>query len=148
MVVFKSTQMKFEVDIKAKLYDKMTYLTESVKCLRLKIDKSHLSFELNRSNSLIFNMTKYVNTTISRSMHFTIFDPHVIYNSHIWNQNTSNIHQTSSIVLKLYLRSHSRSNCTAYLSVLLYTNLIVLFNLATSCRRFLLLFYQIMKYIY
>lgn len=42
MVVFKSTQMKFEVDIKAKLYDKMTYLTESVKCLRLKIDISHI----------------------------------------------------------------------------------------------------------
>ena len=43
-----------------------------------------------------------------------------------------NFTATSSIVLKLYRPSHSRSNCVAQLPVLLYTILIVLFNLVTT----------------
>ena len=62
MVIFKSTQKKFEGDLKIKLCGKRLYPTERVKYLGVKINtnlswKCHfhdLSIKLNRANGLYF----------------------------------------------------------------------------------------------
>ena len=68
MVVFKSKQNKFEGDLKIKLLSRRLYATESVKCLRVKIDTklsweyyvNDLSIKLNRADAVLFKMRKYV----------------------------------------------------------------------------------------
>ena len=81
-VIFKSKQNKFEGDFKIKLCGKRLYPTESVKYLGVKTDTSlswqyhtnDLSIKLNRANSLLFKMGKYVSLKILRSISFAIFD--------------------------------------------------------------------------
>ena len=78
MVIFKSKQKKFEVDLEIKLCGKRLYPTESVKYLSVKIDTNFnwqyhvndLSIKLNESNALLFKMRKYVNLKILRSIIF------------------------------------------------------------------------------
>ena len=68
MVIFKSSQKKFEGDLKIKLCSKRLYPTESVKYLGVKIDTTFswqyhvndLSIKLIRANVLLFKMRKYV----------------------------------------------------------------------------------------
>ena len=68
MVIFKSSQKKFEGDLKIKFCGKRLYPTESVKCLGVKIEATlswqyhvnDLSIKLNRANVLLFKMRKYV----------------------------------------------------------------------------------------
>ena len=83
MVIFKSKQNKFEVDLKIKLCGKRLYPTESVKYLGVKIDANlswqyhvnHLSIKLNRANALLFKVRKYVRLNILRSIYFAILTP-------------------------------------------------------------------------
>ena len=87
MVIFKSIQKKLEVDLKIKLWGKRLYPTESVKYLDVKIDtnltwKHHIndiSIKLNRANTLLFKIRKYVSPKILRSIYFAIFDSHLSY---------------------------------------------------------------------
>ena len=66
MVIFKSKQKKFEVDLKIKLCGKRLYPTESVKYLRVKIDTNlswqyrvnDLSTKLNRANAQMLSFSK------------------------------------------------------------------------------------------
>ena len=68
MVIFKSKQKKLEGDLKIKLCGKRLYPTESVKYLDVKIDTNltwqhhvnDLFIKLNRANSLLFKVRKYV----------------------------------------------------------------------------------------
>ena len=68
MVIFKSKQKKLEGDLKIKLCVKRLYPTESVKYLDVKIDANltwqhhvnDLFIKLNRANSLLFKVRKYV----------------------------------------------------------------------------------------
>ena len=66
MVIFKSTQKKFEGDLKIKLCGKRLYPTESVKIVKIdtNLNWEHhvndLSIKLNRANALLFKMRKYV----------------------------------------------------------------------------------------
>ena len=72
MVIFKSKQKKFEADLKIKFCGKRLYPTECFKYLGVKIDTSltwqhhvnHLSIKLNRANTLLFKMRKYVNLKV------------------------------------------------------------------------------------
>ena len=81
MVIFKSKQKKFESDLKIKLCGKRLCPTESVKYLGVKIDTNlslqhhinNLSIKLNRANSLLFKMRKYVSVKIIRYTYFAIF---------------------------------------------------------------------------
>ena len=87
MVIFKSNQKKFEGDLKIKLCGKRLYPTESVKYLGVEIDKTlswqchvnDLSIKLNRANTLLFKMRKYVSLKILKSMYFAIFDSYLSY---------------------------------------------------------------------
>ena len=87
MVIFKSKQKKFEGDLKIKLCSKRLYPAESVKYLGVKIDTNpnwehhvnDLSIKLNRANTLLFKMRKYVSLKISRSIHFANFDSYLSY---------------------------------------------------------------------
>ena len=68
MVIFKSKQKKFEDDLKITVFGKRSYPTENVKYLGAKNDTNFswqfhvndLSIKLNRANTLLFKMRKYV----------------------------------------------------------------------------------------
>ena len=98
IVIFKSKQNKFESDLKIKLCGKRLYPTESVKYLGVKIDANlnwehyvnDLSIKLNRANSLLFKMRKYVSLKI-RSIYFAIFDSYLSYCCLVWAQSSSTI---------------------------------------------------------
>ena len=83
MIIYKSKQKKFEGDLKIKLWGKRLYPTESVKYLGVKIDanfswQNHvndLSIKLNRVNTVLFKIGKYVSLKILRSVYFAILTP-------------------------------------------------------------------------
>ena len=85
MAIFKSKQNKFEGDLKIKLSSKRLYPTESVKYLGVKIDTNYswqyhvndLFVKLNRANTLLFKMRKYVGCKTLRSIYFAIFDSYL-----------------------------------------------------------------------
>ena len=80
MVIFKPKSRKFEGDLKIKLCGKRLYPTKSVKYLCVKIDTNlswqyhvnDLSIKLNRANTLLFKVKKYVSLRILRSIYFAI----------------------------------------------------------------------------
>ena len=101
MVIFKSKQKKFEGDLEIKLCGRRLYPTESGKYLGVKTDTnlswhvSDFSIKLNRANTLLFKMRKYVSLKILRfislkilgSIYFTIFDSYLSYCYLVWAQN-------------------------------------------------------------
>ena len=99
MIIFKSKQKKLEGNLKIKLCGKRLYPTESVKYLGVKIDTAlswqyhanDLSIKLNRANSLLFKMRKYVSLKILRSIYFAILESYLSYCCLIWAQNFSTI---------------------------------------------------------
>ena len=99
MVIFKSKQKKFEVDLKKKLSGKRLYPAESVKYVGVKIDTNlcwqyhvnALSVKLNGANALLFKMRKYVSCKILTSIYFAIFDSYLSYCCLVWAQNCSTI---------------------------------------------------------
>ena len=99
MVILKFKQKKFEGDSKIKLCGKWLYPTESVKYLVLKIDANlnwehHVNFrsiKLNRANTLLFKMRKYVSRKILRLIYFAICDSYLSYCCLVWAQNCSTI---------------------------------------------------------
>ena len=101
MVIFKSKQKKFEGDLKIKLCSKRLYPAESVKYLGVKIDTNlswqyyvnDLSIKLNRANTLLFKMRKYISLKILRSIYFAIFDSYLSYCCLVWAQNCCTIQQ-------------------------------------------------------
>ena len=76
MAIFKSKQRKFEGDLKMKLCGKILYSTESVRYLGVKSDTNlswqyhvnDLTIKLNRANSILFKMRKYVSLKVLRSI--------------------------------------------------------------------------------
>ena len=46
-----------------------------------------LSIKLNRANTLLFKMRKYVNAKMLRSIYFAIFDSYLSYCCLVWTQN-------------------------------------------------------------
>ena len=99
MVIFKSKQKKFEGDLNIKLRSKRLYPTKSVKYLGVKIDTNlswqyhvqDLSAKLNRVNTLLFEMRKYVSCKILRSIYIAIFGSYLSYCCFVWAQNCSTI---------------------------------------------------------
>ena len=110
MVIVKSKQKKFEVDLKIKLSGKRLYPAESVKYLGVKINTNlswqyhvnDLSVKLNRANALLFKMRKYVSCKILRSIYFAIFDSYLSYCCLVWAQNCSTIQQIVILEKKGY----------------------------------------------
>ena len=99
MIIFKQKQKKFEGNLKIKLCAKRLYLTENIKYLGVKIDANlswqyyvnDLSIKLNRTNTLLFKMRKYLSLQILRSIYFAIFESYLSYHCLVWAQNCSNI---------------------------------------------------------
>ena len=68
IIIFKSKQRKFEIELKIKLCGKRLYPTGSIKYLGVKIDTNlswqyhvnDLSIKLNRVNALLFKMRTYI----------------------------------------------------------------------------------------
>ena len=93
--------MKFEGDLKIKLYSKRLYSTESVKYLGVKSDTNlswqyhvnDLSIKLKKTNTSIFKMRNYVSLKILRFIYFAIFDFYLSYCCLIWAKTCSTIHQ-------------------------------------------------------
>ena len=101
MVIFKSKQKKIEGDLKMKLCGKRLHPSESVKYLGVKIDANFswqyhvndLSIKLNRANTLLFKMRKYVSLKTLRSIYFAIFGSYLSYCCLVWAQNCSTINK-------------------------------------------------------
>ena len=101
IVIFKSKKKKFEGALKIKLCVKRLYPTESVKYLGVKLDTNlswkycvnNLSIKLNRANTLLFKIKKYVSVKILRSIYFAIFDSYLSYCCLVWALNCSTIQQ-------------------------------------------------------
>ena len=89
LVVFKSKRKQFDDEIKLKLSHKRLFPTDSIKCLGVKIDrnlswKSHidylsLSVKLSRANALLFKIRNFVNSSVLRTIYFTIIESHLNY---------------------------------------------------------------------
>ena len=87
MVIFKSKQKKFEGDLKIILHGKRLYPTKGFKYLGVNIDTNlswqyhcnYLFIKLNRANTLLFKMRKYVSLKILRSIYIAIFDSYLSY---------------------------------------------------------------------
>ena len=85
MVILKSKQKRLEGDLKIKLCGKRLYTTKIVKYLGVKIDTNltwqhhvnGLSIKLNRANTLLFKIRKYVSPKILRSIYFAICDSYL-----------------------------------------------------------------------
>ena len=99
LVICKSTRKQFDGEIKLKLNNKILFPIVSVKYLGVKIDenlsqKSHidyLSLKLYRANALLFRISNFVNSSVLRTMYFTIFESHLNYWSLVWAQNCNAI---------------------------------------------------------
>ena len=97
-MTFKSKQNKFEGDLKVRLCGKRLYPTESVKYLGIKIEANlnwqcqvnDLSVKLNRANTLLFKIRKYVTPKTLRTIYFDIFESHLFHCSIAWVQNFRN----------------------------------------------------------
>ena len=85
LVVFKSKRKQFDGEIKLKLSRKRLFPTDSVKYVGGKIDgnlswKSHidyLSVQLSRVYALLFKERNFVNSSVLRTIYFTIFESHL-----------------------------------------------------------------------
>ena len=76
MIIFKSTQKKFEGDLNIKSCGKRN--------LSWLCQVNDLSIKLNRANAILFKITKYVSPKISRSIYFAIFESHLSFCSLVW----------------------------------------------------------------
>ena len=83
MVIFKSEQKKFEIDLKIKLCGERLSPTESVKYLTVKIDVNlswqcpvnDLSIKLKRVNAILFKIRKNVSPKLLRSFTLLFLTP-------------------------------------------------------------------------
>ena len=106
MIIFESKQKKFEGDLKIKLCCKRLYPTESVKYLGVEIDTNlswqyhvnDLSIKLNRANTLLFKMRKYV-----------IFDSYSSYCHLVCAQNCSTIQKEAIKIINYQPRNFHAS---------------------------------------
>ena len=144
MLIFKSKQKKFEGDLKTKLCGKRLPPTESVKYLGVKIDTNlswqyhinDLSIRLNRGNSLLFKMRKYISLKILRSIYFAIFDSYLSYCCLVWAKNCSTIQriiilQKKAIrIINFQLRNFRTSPLFKQNSILRFQDKICLENIS------------------
>ena len=101
MVIYKFKRKRFHGELKIKLNGKRFYSTESVKYLGAKTDenltwKHHIndfSIKLNRANTLLFKVRKFVDINILRSIYFAFFESYLNFCSLVRAQNTSSIHR-------------------------------------------------------
>ena len=134
MVIFKSKQKKFKGDLKIKLYSKMLYPAENVKCRGVKIDTNlnweyhgnDLSIKPNRANALLFKMRKYVSVKILRPFYFAIFDSYLSYCCLVQAQNCSTIQQI--VILQKAVTIINFQPRNSHVSVLLIQSSIVKFQ--------------------
>ena len=109
LVIFKSKRKQFDGEIKLKLSRKRLFPTDSVKYLGVKIDgnllwESHidyLSVKLSRANALLFKIRNLVNSSILRTIYFSIFESHLNYCSLVWSQNCNAINRLVVLQKKL-----------------------------------------------
>ena len=85
LVIFKSKRKQFHGEIELKLSHKRLFRTDSVKYLGVKNDrnrswKSHidyLSVKLSRANAFLFKIRNFINSSISGTICFAIFESHL-----------------------------------------------------------------------
>ena len=52
---------------------------------------TELLSKLSRANALLFQVRNFVNSSILRTIYFTIFESHLNYRSFVWSQNCNAI---------------------------------------------------------
>ena len=94
LVIFKHQRKKVDSPIKIKLNCKRLYPSKSVKYLGIKMNENFnrklhirdIAIKLNRDNSLLSIIRKYVNKHTLRTIYSAIFDSHISYFNLIWGQ--------------------------------------------------------------
>ena len=113
-VIFKHQRKKLNSKVKIKLNRERLYPGDSVKYLRIRIDKS-LSWKhrfsdfvinLNTANALLFKIRNFVNVNTFKTIYYAIFDSHINYTNMIWAQNFNAVKRVS-ILQKKALRTIS-----------------------------------------
>ena len=92
LVIFKSPRKVLSKEIKIKLTGKRIYPSNSVKYLRVRIDKflhwhdqvNSIAVKLSRANALLLKIRNYVNTKTLRNIYYAIFDSHLTYFCIVW----------------------------------------------------------------
>ena len=62
---------------------------------------TELLHKLSRANALLFQVRNFVNSSILRTIYFTIFESHFNYCSFVWSQNCNAINQLVMLQKKL-----------------------------------------------
>ena len=82
---------------------------------------TELLHKLSRANALLFQVRNFVNSSILRTIYFTIFESHFNYCSFVWSQNCNAINQLVMLQKKL-LESLPFSHIT--LTLILYSKVL------------------------
>ena len=94
---FLKNQLDHELEIK--LSGKQLYQTDSVKCLRIHLDKyltwkheiNNVAIKLDKGNSTLSKIRNYVGIKTLKSIYHAIFESHLSYASLLWAQNSSSL---------------------------------------------------------
>ena len=101
----------------------MLYPPEIVKNVGGKIDPHlswqcqirDLSFKLNRPDTLLFKIRKYLSPKILGTIYFAIFDSHLSYCSYVWDQNFRTIQRIQARLMSLLVSlSFPSEKCVKY----------------------------------
>ena len=126
LVIFKSKRKQFHGEIKLKLSHKRLFRADSVKYLGVKNDrnrswKSHidyLSVKLSRANAFLFKIRNFINSSISGTICFAIFESHLNHCSLVWSPNCNAINRLV-VLQKKHLELLTLSHVT--LTLVLYS---------------------------
>ena len=104
LVLYNSSKKQLDCDLKIKLNGKTLYQTDSVRYLRIQIDKrlvwkqqiNHVALMLNKVNAMLSKVRHAWDIKTLRSVYCSIFESHLCYASLVWAQNTN-------LVIRLHL---------------------------------------------
>ena len=95
LVLFRSAKKQLDFGLKLKLNGKRLYPTNSVKYLRVKIDKhmtwkphiDEISTKLNKANAMLSKIRHFVDQKTLKAIYHAIFESHLYSSSLVWAQN-------------------------------------------------------------
>ena len=96
---FTWSKKHLDCDLKIKLNGKRLYETDSIKYLRIQIDKrltwkhqiNHVALKLNKANAMLSKVRHVLDIKTLRSVYYAIFESHLCYASLVWAQNLNSV---------------------------------------------------------
>ena len=99
LVLFTSPKKQLDCDLKIKLIGKRLSETDSIKNLRIQIDKrlpwkqqiNHVAPKLNKDNAMLSKLRHVLDRKTMRSVYCAIFESYLCYASLVWVQNFNSV---------------------------------------------------------